>query len=77
MKREQFEHALGAAGAVLGVDEVIVIGSQALYATVDGDLPGLGAVTGPILPFGVTARSRSVVRWHRGGSPWRRSCRST
>jgi hypothetical protein len=39
MKREQFEHALRAAGAVLGVDEVIVIGTQALHATVDGDLP--------------------------------------
>jgi hypothetical protein len=39
MNREQFEHAVRAAGAVLGVDEVIVIGSQALHATVQGDLP--------------------------------------
>lgn len=39
MRREQFEHAVRAAAAVLGVDEVIVIGSQALHATVEGDLP--------------------------------------
>ena len=39
MKREEFEHAIRAAGAVLGVDEVLVIGSQALHASVAGDLP--------------------------------------
>lgn len=39
MTRAQFEHAVRAAGAVLGVSEVIVIGSQAIHATVDGDLP--------------------------------------
>jgi hypothetical protein len=39
MTREQFEHAVRAAGAVLGVDEVVVIGSQAIHATVQGDLP--------------------------------------
>ena len=39
MTREQFEHAVRAAGAVLGVDEIIVIGSQALHGTVDGELP--------------------------------------
>jgi hypothetical protein len=39
MKRAQFEHTVRAAGAVLGVDEVIVIGSQALHAAVEGDLP--------------------------------------
>jgi hypothetical protein len=37
--REQFEHAVRAAGAVLDVHEVLVIGSQALHASVDGDLP--------------------------------------
>ncbi len=35
MTREQFEHAVCAAGAVLGVHEVLVIGSQALHAAVD------------------------------------------
>ena len=39
MKREEFEHAIRAAGAVLGVDELIVIGSQALHASVSGELP--------------------------------------
>ena len=39
MKREEFEHAIRAAGAVLGVREVLVIGSQALHASVTGDLP--------------------------------------
>lgn len=39
MKREQFEHAIRAAGAVLGVEEVLVIGSQALHASVTGELP--------------------------------------
>ncbi|MDP3774785.1 MAG: hypothetical protein Q8Q85_11025 [Gemmatimonadales bacterium] len=39
MKREEFEHAIHAAGAVLGVREVLVIGSQALHASVAGELP--------------------------------------
>lgn len=39
MRRADFEHAVRAAGAVLGVREVIIIGSQALHATVEGDLP--------------------------------------
>jgi Nucleotidyltransferase of unknown function (DUF6036) len=39
VKRAEFEHAVRAAGAVLGVREVLVIGSQALHASVAGDLP--------------------------------------
>ena len=39
MKRNEFEHAIRAAGAVLGVSEVLVIGSQALHASVAGELP--------------------------------------
>jgi len=39
VNREQFEHAVRAAGAVLGVDEILVIGSQALHGTIDGELP--------------------------------------
>ncbi len=39
MKREEFEHAVRAAGAVLGVRELLVIGSQALHASVQGKLP--------------------------------------
>jgi hypothetical protein len=37
--RTQFEHAIRAAGGVLDVDEVIVIGSQALHASMATDLP--------------------------------------
>jgi hypothetical protein len=39
VKREEFEHAIRAAGAVLSVREVLVIGSQALHASVTGELP--------------------------------------
>jgi hypothetical protein len=39
VKRKEFEHAVRAAGAVLGVDELLVIGSQALHASMPGDLP--------------------------------------
>ena len=39
MNREQFEHTIRAAGAVLGVNDLLVIGSQALHASMSGDLP--------------------------------------
>lgn len=39
MTREQFEHAIRAAGAVLGVDTVVVIGSQALHGSLIEPLP--------------------------------------
>lgn len=39
MTREQFEHAVRAAGSVLGASEVLVIGSQALHASVTRELP--------------------------------------
>ncbi len=39
MTRAQFEHAVGAAGAVLGVREVLVIGSQAIHGSVTDALP--------------------------------------
>lgn len=39
MKREQFEHTIRAAGAILGVDKVLVIGSQAIHASFDGVIP--------------------------------------
>lgn len=39
MTRAEFEHAVRAAGAVLGTNEVLVIGSQALHASVTGPLP--------------------------------------
>ncbi len=39
MTRSEFEHAVRAAGGVLGTTELLVIGSQAIHATVRGDLP--------------------------------------
>lgn len=39
MKRHEFEHAIRAAGAILGVKEVIVIGSQAIHPSIDFELP--------------------------------------
>jgi hypothetical protein len=39
MTREQFEHTIRAAGAILGVSEVLVIGSQAIHASVDDEIP--------------------------------------
>jgi hypothetical protein len=39
VRREEFEHAIRAAGAVLDVRELLVIGSQALHASVVGELP--------------------------------------
>ena len=39
MNRRQFEHAVRAAGAILGVDEVLVIGSQAIHGSVNEQLP--------------------------------------
>jgi hypothetical protein len=37
--RSEFEHAIRAAGAVLGVRELLVIRSQALHGSVAGELP--------------------------------------
>ena len=39
MTREQFEHAIRAAGAVLRVSELLVIGSQAVHGSLHGALP--------------------------------------
>ena len=39
MTRAQFEHAIRAAGAVLGVSEVLVIGSQAVHGSMNEPLP--------------------------------------
>lgn len=38
MKRQEFEHTIRAAGAILGTKEVIVIGSQAIHASIDFEL---------------------------------------
>jgi hypothetical protein len=35
MIKEHFEHTIRAAGAILGVSEILVIGSQAIHASID------------------------------------------
>jgi len=39
MNKEEFDHGIRAAGSILGVNEVLVIGSQAAHGSVPGDLP--------------------------------------
>jgi hypothetical protein len=39
VKRDEFDHAVRAAAAVLGATEVLVIGSQAIHGSVAGPLP--------------------------------------
>lgn len=39
MNRDEFDHGIRAAASILGVDEVLVIGSQAIHASVDEPLP--------------------------------------
>ena len=39
MTRDQFEHAVRASGAILDTDRVLVIGSQAIHASIDESLP--------------------------------------
>jgi hypothetical protein len=39
LKRTEFEHAIRAAGSILGTSQLMVIGSQALHASVADDLP--------------------------------------
>ena len=39
MNRQQFAHTIRAAAAILGVNEVLVIGSQAAHASIDNPFP--------------------------------------
>lgn len=39
MNRAEFHHAIRAAGGVLGVDEILIIGSQAVHASVRSGIP--------------------------------------
>jgi len=39
MNKEEFDHGIRAAGSILGVKEVLAIGSQAAHGSVLGDLP--------------------------------------
>lgn len=39
MNKSEFDHGIRAAASVLGVDEVLVIGSQAAHGSISGELP--------------------------------------
>ena len=39
MKRAEFDHAIRAAGSILGETEILIIGSQAIHGSISGDLP--------------------------------------
>ncbi|MGQ0805279.1 MAG: DUF6036 family nucleotidyltransferase [Actinomycetota bacterium] len=53
MRRDQLEHLIRAAGHALGADEVIVIGSQAVLASVPSGLPpeAVRSIEADILPL--------------------------
>ena len=42
MKRCEFEHIIRATGAILGTDKVLVIGSQAIHASINFEIPEVG-----------------------------------
>ncbi|MFH1727041.1 MAG: DUF6036 family nucleotidyltransferase [Pseudomonadota bacterium] len=39
MKKHEFEHTIRAAGAILGTDKLLIIGSQAIHASIDFEIP--------------------------------------
>jgi hypothetical protein len=39
MNREEFDHAVRAAGSILDADEILIIGSQAVHGSIGGQLP--------------------------------------
>ncbi len=39
MNKKEFDHAIRAAGSILGVSELLVIGSQAAHGSITGELP--------------------------------------
>jgi len=53
MRRDQLEHLLRSAGAILETDEFIVIGSQAIVGAVDGELPEVASLSieADLVPF--------------------------
>lgn len=60
MKRAQFEHVIRAADAVLGVSELLVIGSQAVHGSMAGELPIEAARSGAQVPA-LDERVRTAV----------------
>ncbi len=53
MRRDQLEHLIRAAGALLGEDRIVVIGSQAILATFPDGLPApaVASVEADLLPL--------------------------
>jgi hypothetical protein len=53
VRRDQLEHLIRAAGAILNEDRIVVIGSQALLATFPNGLPepAVASVEAALLPF--------------------------
>ena len=39
MKRSEFDHAIRAAGSILGESEILIVGSQAVHGSLTDDLP--------------------------------------
>jgi len=61
MNRDEFDHAIRAAGSILAVSELLVIGSQAAHGSVPGDLPvaALRSVEVDIAAFDDPAASKA------------------
>ena len=65
MNHEQFDHVLRAAGAVIGEDTVIVIGSQAILASVDRPPPAAArSIAVDVLPVDGDAVARKIAGTH-------------
>lgn len=62
MNHEQFDHVLRAAGAVIGEDTVIVIGSQAILASVDRPPPAAArSIEVDVLPVDGDERKADLI----------------
>ena len=57
MDREQFEHAIRAASAVLNEDELVVIGSQSIQGVLETHMPPARG------GFATRASGRRVAAW--------------
>lgn len=70
MNRVQFEHAVRAAAAVVGEREVIVIGSQAIHAWIEDDIPEAALRS---VEADIALRKDQLPRVAAASSGWRSS----
>lgn len=70
MNRAQFEHAVRAAAAVAGEHEVIVIGSQAIHAWIEEEIPEAAMRSVGGRRTSNCAGRSSAGAWYRG-TCWR------